>query len=49
LFVRLIQVLFRPPRLVWRCPGCGLMRHESDAIHCRHCGSLLKIPHGDLR
>jgi voltage-gated potassium channel len=47
LFIRLIQVLFRPPRLSWRCTGCGLTRHEPDAIHCRHCGTLLKIPHGD--
>ncbi len=45
LFVRLIQVLLRPPRIVWRCTGCGLNRHEGDAIHCRHCGMLLKIPH----
>ncbi len=45
LFIRLIQVLFRPPRIAWRCTGCGLNRHESDAVHCRHCGTLLNIPH----
>jgi voltage-gated potassium channel len=45
LFIRLIQVLFRPPRIAWRCTGCGLNRHESDALHCRHCGTLLNIPH----
>lgn len=45
LFIRLIQLLFRPPRIAWRCTGCGLSRHESDAIHCRHCGTLLNIPH----
>lgn len=47
LFLRLIQVLFRPRRKSWRCSGCGLTRHESDAIHCRHCGTLLNRPHED--
>lgn len=41
LFLRLIQVLFRPPRLEHECPACGLARHEPDAVHCRHCGHLL--------
>lgn len=45
LFIRLIQVLFRPRRIAWRCTQCGLSRHESDAIHCRHCGAVLNIPH----
>lgn len=47
LFVRLIQLLLRPPRVTWRCTGCGLSRHEADAIHCRHCGTLLNIPHAE--
>lgn len=47
LFLRLIQVLFRPSRKSWRCSGCGLTRHERDAIHCRHCGTLLNRPHED--
>lgn len=47
LFLRLIQVLFRPSRTTWRCSGCGLTKHESDAIHCRHCGTLLNRPHED--
>ena len=45
LFVRLIQLLLRPSRLAWRCTGCGLTRHEADAIHCKHCGTLLNVPH----
>lgn len=45
LFVRLIQLLLRPSRVAWRCTGCGLTRHEADAIHCKHCGTLLNIPH----
>jgi len=43
LFVRLIQILFRPPKLEYECPGCGLYRHDQDAIHCKHCGHLLHI------
>ncbi|HET6602814.1 MAG TPA: ion transporter [Xanthomonadaceae bacterium] len=27
-----------------RCPRCRLVGHESDAIHCRRCGSDLKTP-----
>lgn len=45
LFLRLIQVLFRPSRSTWRCSGCGLTKHESDALHCRHCGTQLNRPH----
>lgn len=47
LFVNLIRTLFQPPRIAWRCQDCGLSRHESDAIHCRHCGATLNIPHAD--
>jgi len=43
LFVRLIQVLFRPPKVEYECPDCGLSRHEPDAIHCKHCGRVLHI------
>jgi len=47
LFIRLVQLLFRAPKLIWRCHDCGLSHHEADAIHCKHCGSLLNVPHGD--
>ncbi len=43
LFVRLIQVVFRPPKVEYECPDCGLSRHEPDAIHCKHCGRVLHI------
>ena len=45
LFIRLIQVIFRAPKLAWRCKGCGLTRHDRDAIHCKHCGDPLNAPH----
>ena len=43
LFLRLIQTVFRPPRVNYECPACGLTRHEPDAVHCKHCGGLLHI------
>lgn len=44
LFLRLIQTIFRPAKLHFPCPDCGLQRHDTDAVHCKHCGALLKIP-----
>lgn len=43
LFLRLAQSIFRPQKLRHTCPDCGLTRHDSDAIHCKHCGLKLKI------
>lgn len=44
LFLRLAQVLFRPPKVRFPCPACGLQRHETDAVHCKACGTRLAIP-----
>jgi voltage-gated potassium channel len=44
LFLRLAQALFRPSKVRFPCPGCGLQRHEPDAVHCKACGRLLNIP-----
>lgn len=44
LFVRLAQLIFRPAKVTFPCPQCGLNRHEPDAVHCKACGHLLKIP-----
>jgi voltage-gated potassium channel len=44
LFLRLAQVLFRPHKVRFQCPACGLQRHDQDAVHCKACGSLLNIP-----
>jgi voltage-gated potassium channel len=43
LFLRLVQTIFRPEKVRYRCPDCGLNRHDLDAIHCKHCGRLLNI------
>ncbi|MBY0337203.1 MAG: potassium channel family protein [Acetobacteraceae bacterium] len=44
LFLRLAQALFRPRKVRHPCPGCGLQRHEPDAVHCKSCGTLINIP-----
>ncbi|HVG49088.1 MAG TPA: ion channel [Rubellimicrobium sp.] len=44
LFLRLAQVLFRPNKVRFPCPVCGLQRHDPDAVHCKACGTLLNIP-----
>jgi voltage-gated potassium channel len=43
LFLRLAQTVFRPSKLRHKCPECGLNRHDVDAVHCKHCGHLIKI------
>lgn len=43
LFLRLIQTIFRPGKTRYECPVCGLNRHETDAVHCKHCGEILHI------
>lgn len=43
LFLRLIQAIFRPSKVDYECPDCGLARHDPDAVHCKHCGRLLHI------
>jgi len=45
LLARLAQSLFRPPKLFFPCPQCALPRHDPDAMHCKACGHLLRIPH----
>jgi voltage-gated potassium channel len=47
LFLRLAQALFRPMKVRFRCPSCGLGRHDTDAVHCKACGIQLNIPDDD--
>lgn len=44
LFIRLVQAIFMPAKVAHRCPECGLLKHERDAVHCKHCGTVLDIP-----
>ena len=43
LFIRLVQTIFRPGKVRYSCPDCGLSRHDADAVHCKHCGHVVKI------
>ncbi|MBV1874778.1 MAG: potassium channel family protein, partial [Gammaproteobacteria bacterium] len=43
LFLRLVQTIFRPEKVRYECPTCGLNRHDTDAVHCKHCGKILHI------
>jgi len=43
LFLRLVQVLLRSSKVRHECPTCGLILHDADAIHCKHCGTTLHI------
>ena len=43
LFLRLAQVLFRPTKVRHECPECGLRLHDADAVHCKHCGTTIRI------
>lgn len=43
LFLRLVQVLIRPNKVRYECPRCGLVLHDADAVHCKHCGAVVHI------
>ena len=44
LFLQLVRALIEPEHKVdFECPDCGLMRHDRDAVHCKHCGRVIHI------
>jgi voltage-gated potassium channel len=47
LFVRLGASIFRPTKVTFPCPKCALQRHDIDAVFCKACGHLMKIPDHD--
>ena len=53
LFLNLAKALLAPSKVRFPCPICGLRRLDSDAVHCKGCGSGLGIvacePRKDLR
>ena len=44
LFLNLAKALLAPSKVRFPCPICGLQRHDSDAVHCKACGTVLNIP-----
>ncbi|MER0238544.1 ion channel [Fulvimarina sp. MAC8] len=47
LFFNLAQAVFKPPKVQYQCPNCGLQRHDPDAVYCKACGEQLNIPNPD--
>ena len=47
LFIRLGQAIWRPRKVRFPCPTCGLLRHDLDAVHCKACGTLLTMPNDE--
>ncbi len=47
LFFNLARAVLRPNKVRFECPDCGLMLHDPDAVHCKACGRMLKIPNED--
>lgn len=44
LFLRLLGAIFRPSdKVETECTKCGLLRHDPDAVHCKHCGAVVHI------
>ncbi len=43
LFVRLAQAIVQPQKVKCKCQTCGLLRHDPDAVHCKHCGEIVNI------
>lgn len=44
LFLRLARAIIRPNEKVnFECNNCGLLRHDPDAVHCKHCGETVHI------
>lgn len=44
LFLRLLRAITVPgDKAEFECTRCGLMRHDRDAVHCKHCGAFVHI------
>lgn len=45
LFLQLLKAILEPnDKVEYECPECGLMMHDRDAVHCKHCGHVIHIP-----
>jgi voltage-gated potassium channel len=43
LFVQLARAIIQPPKVNQECRSCGLLKHDHDAVHCKHCGAVIRI------
>jgi voltage-gated potassium channel len=45
LFLQLLKAIIEPnDKVEYECPECGLVMHDRDAVHCKHCGHVVHIP-----
>jgi voltage-gated potassium channel len=45
MFLQLLKAIIEPnDKVEYECPECGLIMHERDAVHCKHCGHVIHIP-----
>jgi voltage-gated potassium channel len=44
LFFQLARAVVQPSKVTEKCKECGLLKHDADAVHCKHCGAVLNIP-----
>jgi voltage-gated potassium channel len=43
LFVQLARAIIQPAKVSYKCKNCGLLKHDPDAVHCKHCGAVVQI------
>lgn len=43
LFVQLARAIIQPAKVHQPCHSCGLTKHDADAVHCKHCGEVVRI------
>ncbi len=43
LFVQLARTIIQPTKVSHKCKNCGLLKHDPDAVHCKHCGEVVQI------
>jgi voltage-gated potassium channel len=43
LFLKLFPAVFRPARVEYGWPDCGLKRHDPDTVQCTHCWRTFQI------
>ncbi len=45
LFVRMLQsIVTGDDKVAITCTTCGLQRHDPDAVHCKRCGAIVRLP-----
>ena len=44
MFLQLLRAIIEPSdKVECECEDCGLLLHDRDAVHCKHCGRVMHI------